>query len=136
MALRRPCGDDGAFEGDFLDGHALAWVVGGTVFDRGMAVGAIESLGADPDAVALIEMDSDFDGAGFARGELVEAVGDVVGVAEVEAASDDGEGDGFGDLVAVTGDAEFVGAGGGSSEVGDDSTNPDLKVHSGIPLLH
>ena len=120
MALRRPGGDDGAFEGDFFDGHAFARVFVGTVFDGGMAVGAVESLGADPDAVALIEMEGDFDSAGCADGELVEAVGEVVGVAEIEAAGDDGEGDGFGDLVAVTGDAEFVGAGGGGAEVGDD----------------
>ena len=95
MALRRPSGDDGAFEGYFFDGHAFARVFVGTVFDGGMAVGAVEALGADPDAVALIEMESDFDSAGCADGELVEAVGEVVGVAEIEAAGDDGEGDGF-----------------------------------------
>ena len=128
MALRRPGGDDGAFEGDFFDGHAFPGVFGGTVFDGGMAVGTVESLGADPDAVALIEMESDFDGAGFAYGELVEAVGDVVGVAEIEAAGDDGEGDGFGDLVAVTGDAEFVGAGGGGAEVGDDGAGETAVI--------
>jgi hypothetical protein len=95
LALRRPRGDDGAVEGDFFDGHALAGVFVGAVFDGGMTVGAVEALGADPDAVALIEMEGDFDTAGCADGELVKAVCKVIGVAEIEAAGDDGEGDGL-----------------------------------------